>query len=166
MKTPAAAGKSPILPKAPCNWLLTCHGRTCIFSGPAWALPFPPPAAWWGPTCTAQGRPAAACWQPSRCSWGSPPRCPPSSFFFALCYPMRGCSSATLTWVTCPNAYCLMHICIQCLLRSNASMSCVSHNLHKARRRAPSKLDWASASPLPMRSPALVTMARLKPSTY
>ena len=24
-------------------------------------------------------------------------------------YPMRGCSSATRTWVTCPYAYCLMH---------------------------------------------------------
>ena len=78
MKTPAAARKSPILPKALCNWLLWC---TCIFSDLAWALPFSPPAAWWGPACTAQGRPAAACWQPSRCSWGTPPLCPPSGFF-------------------------------------------------------------------------------------
>ena len=50
MKTPAAARKSPMLPKSPCNWLLTCHyWRTCMFSVLACALPFSLPAGWWGP---------------------------------------------------------------------------------------------------------------------
>ena len=71
---------------SPCNWLLTCHWRTCIFSGPALCHFFRPPRGE-VQRVYCPGRPAAACWQPSRCSWGTPSRCPPSGLNFRIVLP-------------------------------------------------------------------------------
>ena len=93
---------------SPCDWLLTCHWRTCIFSGPALCHFFRPlrgevqrvlPRGAQRPLADnlhgALGEHHLVVLQ--------------AVWIFALCYPMRGCSLATLTWVTCPYAYCLMH---------------------------------------------------------